>query len=160
MGSHHNVQVAPLEASYVMIPWAPPGTLTVLLTLTDLGDTEDHKSSLSEIEHSLILSLWESILQRKKQHKLQPLIFFFFSAFCSLKAAGVTRKKTIFLFQMRCWLYWTTLWKKGLQRFICGSRSSTIPVCLNSSCDWNHPDCYHLCCSPLYYKVSISGALQ
>lgn len=79
MGSHHNVQVAPLEASYVMIPWAPPGTLTVLLTLTDLGDTEDHKSSLSEIEHSLIISLWESILQKKNQHKLQPLIYFFFS---------------------------------------------------------------------------------
>lgn len=65
MGSHHNVQVVPLEASYVMVPWAPPGTLTVLCTLTDLGDAEDHKSSLSEAEHSMILSLWESILQKK-----------------------------------------------------------------------------------------------
>lgn len=46
MGSHHNVKVVPLEASYVLVPWAPPGTLTVLFTPTDLSDTEDHKSSL------------------------------------------------------------------------------------------------------------------
>lgn len=46
MSSHHNVQVVPLEASYVSVPWAPPGTLTVLFTLTDLGDTEEQKSSL------------------------------------------------------------------------------------------------------------------
>lgn len=99
---------------------------------------------------------------KKETHiVLQPLIFFFQIQFSqhSLKAAGITRKKYV-LFQMRCRLYWTTLWKKGLQRFICGSRSSTISVCLNSRCDWNHPDCYHLCCSPLYYKVSISGTSQ
>lgn len=46
MGFHHNVQVVPLEASYILVPWAPPGTLTVLFTLTDLSDTEDHKFSL------------------------------------------------------------------------------------------------------------------
>lgn len=165
MGSHHNVQVVPLEASYVLVPWAPPGILTVLFTLTDLGDTEDHKSSLWEVEDSLILSLWESILQKKKKKQHISLCFnhyfFFHIQFFqhSLKAAGIMKNKYV-LFQMWCRLYWTTLWKKGLQRFICGSRSSTISVRLNSSCDWNHPDCYHLCCSPLYYKVSISGILQ
>lgn len=103
-----------------------------------------------------------SAKKKKTTHKLmlQPLFFFYIQFFQhSLKAAGIMRNKYV-LFQMWCRLYWTTLWKKGLQRFICGSRSSTISVCLNSSCDWNHPDCYHLCCSPLYYKVSISGILQ
>lgn len=46
MGSHHNVQVVPLEASYDLVPWALPGTLTVLFSFADLSDTEDHKSFL------------------------------------------------------------------------------------------------------------------
>lgn len=106
-------------------------------------------------------SLWRApILQQSISLCLGNWLFIFVSDVHFLVSFDSSRYNQCLLFQMWCRLYWTTLWKKGLQRFIRGSRSSPISVCLNSSCDWNHPDRYHLCCSPLYYKVSISGTLQ
>lgn len=63
-------------------------------------------------------------------------------------------------FQVWCWLYWSTLWKKGLQCTVRCSRPCSVSVRLNCSCDWNNSDCCHLCGGPLHHQVSNSVATQ
>lgn len=143
----------------------PPGHLLALSQCHPLSQTLVMLRSWSlpsERARRHQCSLWGARPAKKHISLCLGHWYFFFSdiIFSAFFESSRCNRKKYFLFQMWCRLYWTTLWKKGLQRFICGSRSSKISVCLNSSCDWNHPDCYHLCCSPLYYKVSISGILQ
>lgn len=55
---------------------------------------------------------------------------------------------------MWCWLHWSALWEKGLQRPLRCARPCPISVRLDCSGDRNRSDRCHLRGGPLYHKVS------
>lgn len=98
------MQVVPLDARQVLVPWTPPGTITVSFTLAEVSGTGDLKLSLSEVEGGTGALSQGPILPKKTPHKhvLKPLntIFFRYNLFHrSSKAADITGRN---IFPFRC----------------------------------------------------------